>query len=104
MKDDLTIPNLESLRKVYVKDLGPQIGWNTVFLLEYAGPLFIYAAVATRPWILYGTYSNEPEITTTAKYVLKRVDSSFTAKRKMVTMYLYIYFLELPLHAGVCTI
>ncbi|CAH1103064.1 unnamed protein product [Psylliodes chrysocephalus] len=70
LKDDLTIPNLESLRKVYVKDLGPQIGWNTVFLLEYAGPLFIYAAVATRPWILYGTYSNEPEITTTAKIAL----------------------------------
>lgn len=27
---------------VYVKDLGPQIGWRTVFFIEYFGPLFIH--------------------------------------------------------------
>uniref|UniRef100_A0A8B9IV96 Steroid 5-alpha reductase C-terminal domain-containing protein n=1 Tax=Amazona collaria TaxID=241587 RepID=A0A8B9IV96_9PSIT len=27
---------------LYFKDLGPQIGWTTVFLIEYTGPLFIY--------------------------------------------------------------
>ena len=27
---------------LYFKDLGPQIGWGTVFLAEYAGPLFVY--------------------------------------------------------------
>ena len=31
---------------VVFKDLGPQIGWKTVFLVEYAGPLFILAAFA----------------------------------------------------------
>ncbi|SPO27719.1 related to TSC13 - Enoyl reductase involved in very long chain fatty acid elongation [Ustilago trichophora] len=27
---------------LYVKDLGPQIGWKTVFLTEYVGPIFIH--------------------------------------------------------------
>jgi very-long-chain enoyl-CoA reductase len=27
---------------VLLKDLGPQIGWTTVFLVEYGGPLVIY--------------------------------------------------------------
>lgn len=27
---------------LYVKDLGPQIGWKSVFLTEYAGPIFIH--------------------------------------------------------------
>lgn len=31
-----------------------QIGWTTVFLTEYAGPLFVYLWVYTRPWLFYG--------------------------------------------------
>ncbi|KAI9680216.1 MAG: 3-oxo-5a-steroid 4- dehydrogenase [Trizodia sp. TS-e1964] len=30
---------------IYVKDLGPQIPWKTVFFVEYAGPLFIHPLV-----------------------------------------------------------
>ncbi|KAG5867669.1 hypothetical protein JTB14_034123 [Gonioctena quinquepunctata] len=70
IKNEATIENIETSRKVYVKDLGPQIGWNTVFLLEYAGPLVIYAAVATRPWLLYGSDTASAEFTTTAKIAL----------------------------------
>jgi len=40
--------------KLYFKDLGPQVGWTTVFLTEYAGPLVIYLIFYTRPDIIYG--------------------------------------------------
>ncbi|KAJ8926832.1 hypothetical protein NQ314_020682 [Rhamnusium bicolor] len=66
--DDLQVENLVVRRKIYVKDLGPQIGWRTVFLLEYAGPLVIYALVAYRPWLLYGAKAEGTELSVTAKY------------------------------------
>ncbi|KDO27849.1 hypothetical protein SPRG_07122 [Saprolegnia parasitica CBS 223.65] len=36
------------------KDLGPQIGYRTVFLLEYLGPMLFVFFYATRPAFLYG--------------------------------------------------
>nr|CAG4648747.1 EOG090X097L [Polyphemus pediculus] len=40
--------------QLYLKDLGPQIAYKTVFLLEYAGPLAVYAWIYQRPWLFYG--------------------------------------------------
>ncbi|KAG7203026.1 hypothetical protein KM043_010151 [Ampulex compressa] len=40
--------------KLYYKDLGPQISWKTVFLVEYAGPLVVYLWLYQRPWLFYG--------------------------------------------------
>ncbi len=37
---------------VYVKDLGPQIAWQTVFVVEYLGPLLIHPlAYILRPYL-----------------------------------------------------
>lgn len=71
LKDSDTLQNLNlrSGSKLYVKDLGPQIGWSTVFLCEYAGPLAVYLWVYQRPWIFYGDIS-QATYSTTAQYVL----------------------------------
>jgi len=56
LSDSETIKSL-SLKaggKLYYKDLGPQISWKTVFLLEYAGPLVLYLWLYQRPWLFYG--------------------------------------------------
>jgi len=38
----------------YFRDLGAQISWVTVFLTEYAGPLFIYLLFYFRVPFIYG--------------------------------------------------
>lgn len=66
LKDNETLQNLNlrSGSKLYVKDLGPQIGWSTVFLCEYAGPLAVYLWVYYRPWIFFGETTGLPYHTT----------------------------------------
>ncbi|XP_061489732.1 very-long-chain enoyl-CoA reductase-like isoform X7 [Rhineura floridana] len=39
---------------LYFKDLGPQVGWTMVFLIEYTGPLFIYFVFYFRMPFIYG--------------------------------------------------
>lgn len=36
---------LMNAKEVYVKDLGPQIGWRNVYLIEYFGPILIHFCV-----------------------------------------------------------
>jgi len=36
------------------KDLGPQIGWRTVFIIEYLGPIVFYIFFYSRPEFIYG--------------------------------------------------
>ena len=40
--------------EVLYKDLGPQIGYRTVFIVEYAGPIAFMALYALRPSFIYG--------------------------------------------------
>lgn len=58
LKDEDSLSNLKSKDsaslKLYFKDLGPQVAWTTVFLTEYAGPLFVYLIFYMRPSFIYG--------------------------------------------------
>ena len=56
LKDDQTLKDLglNSGAMLYFKDRGLQIGWSTVFMAEYAGPLSVYMWIYTRPWLFYG--------------------------------------------------
>lgn len=40
--------------ELYVKDLGPQVGYRTVFVVEYLGPIVILLLFALRPSFLFG--------------------------------------------------
>lgn len=90
LKDEETLKSLglKNGSIVYVKDLGPQIGWITVFLAEYAGPLFIYLWLYTRPWIFYGDYagSSSPH---TVVHIAAACWTFHYAKRIMETLFVH---------------
>jgi len=56
LKNEITLEELglNTGAMLYFKDRGLQIGWTTVFLAEYAGPLLVYLLISTRPWLFYG--------------------------------------------------
>lgn len=56
LDDSVTLRSLDfdSIATLYFKDLGPQVGWKTVFVAEYAGPFVLYALFYLRPNIIYG--------------------------------------------------
>merc|ERR1740123_753923 len=60
LKDEESFGKLGLTEKslvLYFKDRGVQIGWTTVFLSEYAGPLFVYLLFYLRPALIYGASS-----------------------------------------------
>ncbi|KAG1683095.1 Very-long-chain enoyl-CoA reductase [Nymphon striatum] len=57
LPDEATLSSLglKNGSNLYLKDLGTQIGWKTVFLCEYAGPLVLYLIMYSRPKFFYGS-------------------------------------------------
>ncbi|KAK7690947.1 hypothetical protein QCA50_006050 [Cerrena zonata] len=50
----LTAAGLSEAGELTVKDLGPQMAWQTVFIWEYLGPLIIHSVIYWLPNIFYG--------------------------------------------------
>ncbi|KAI9485448.1 MAG: 3-oxo-5-alpha-steroid 4-dehydrogenase-domain-containing protein [Benjaminiella poitrasii] len=55
---------------IYFKDLGPQIGWRTVFLIEYAGPLFIHPIFYYGSKLIYGANMTHSPMQTWTYYLV----------------------------------
>lgn len=71
---------------VYVKDLGPQISWRTVFVIEYAGPIFIHPLVyALRPYIYSHATSEGSQLQT---LTLMMIVGHFV-KRELETLFVH---------------
>ncbi|XP_068149623.1 very-long-chain enoyl-CoA reductase [Drosophila tropicalis] len=92
--DTLESLSLRNGDKVYIKDLGPQIGWKTVFLAEYAGPLIVYLLFYFRPELIYGQAASKPiSLTThiaagcyTVHYVKRLLETIFVHRFSHATM------------------
>ncbi|THU89772.1 hypothetical protein K435DRAFT_760778 [Dendrothele bispora CBS 962.96] len=69
-----------------LKDLGPQIGWKTVFVVEYTGPLLIHPIFYYLPEIFYG---KGPVIHSQLQnFVFAMVELHF-AKRVLETLFIH---------------
>ncbi|XP_029333384.1 trans-2,3-enoyl-CoA reductase-like isoform X3 [Mus caroli] len=55
LKDYITVQSVaaSSIITLYFTDLGQQVGWTTVFLAEYSGPLLIYLLFYLRSSYIY---------------------------------------------------
>ncbi|RDX57369.1 hypothetical protein OH76DRAFT_1395165 [Lentinus brumalis] len=71
--------------EVAVKDLGPQISWRTVFLIEYVGPLVIHPLFYHFPRLFFG---GPVQHSTLQKYVYGAVMLHFV-KRELETIFVH---------------
>jgi very-long-chain enoyl-CoA reductase len=77
---------LRNQSTIYVKDLGPQIAWRTVFIVEYLGPLLIHPLVYSLRAHLYPT--SPPQASLSQKLVCLLVCIHFL-KRELETFFVH---------------
>ncbi|KAG2133532.1 3-oxo-5-alpha-steroid 4-dehydrogenase-domain-containing protein [Suillus bovinus] len=87
LADDVTLKaaGVAEGGELSVKDLGPQLSWKTVFLVEYAGPLFIHPVIYYFPKLFYGGPVQHSML---QRYVLAFVMLHF-AKRELETLFVH---------------
>ncbi|KAG6916207.1 hypothetical protein DXG01_007837 [Tephrocybe rancida] len=71
--------------ELQVKDLGPQLSWRTVFLIEYAGPLVIHPLIYHFPRLWYGQDVHHSAL---QKYIYAFVMLHFL-KRELETIFVH---------------
>lgn len=70
---------------VYLKDLGPQISWQTVFIIEYLGPILIHPLFYYLKSQIYGEEFEHSQMQTIAYYM---IIAHFT-KREFETLFIH---------------
>ncbi|EGN99306.1 hypothetical protein SERLA73DRAFT_168792 [Serpula lacrymans var. lacrymans S7.3] len=87
LPDETTLANagLVDGGEVSVKDLGPQVSWRTVFVVEYVGPLIIHPLVYHLPNIFYG---GQIQHSLLQKYIYSFVLLHFI-KRELETLFVH---------------
>ncbi|KAK5135985.1 hypothetical protein LTR08_004239 [Meristemomyces frigidus] len=92
-KSTIASTGLENGSVIQVKDLGPQIAWRTVFVIEYLGPLLIHPLFYfLRPYIYKGAPS-EPStlqtltcVTITLHFLKRELETLFVHRFSNATM------------------
>jgi very-long-chain enoyl-CoA reductase len=95
--DDRAKSGAKSGDDLYVKDLGPQIGWRTVFLIEYFGPIFIHPLFFLASQKYYGSYEvSDVQIVAVAlviaHYLKREYETVFVHRFSSGTMPLFNVF------------
>jgi len=76
-------------QEIFVKDLGPQISWLTVFIIEYAGPIIIHLSfLLLRPYL----YSSAPPLSISQMLSMAIIVLHFV-KREYETLYVHKFSL-----------
>lgn len=83
LMDYFTGAELTKVVDIYAKDLGPQIAWSTVFLLEYLGPLVLHLLF----YAYFAIYKQVPQ-TQTQVLAFIMVTLHF-AKREYETLFVH---------------
>mmetsp|Transcript_17888 Transcript_17888/g.45397 ORF Transcript_17888/g.45397 Transcript_17888/m.45397 type:complete len:312 (-) Transcript_17888:491-1426(-) len=75
------------------KDLGPQVPWRTVFIVEYLGPLLLFPALWAQPEVVYGADAPGPtQLQTIAAacfvvhYLKREIETLFVHRFSNATM------------------
>ena len=69
------------------KDLGPQIAWRTVFLVEYFGPMLMHSACYLAPSLIYPSYS--PSTKSLTQKMAFGLTIIHYMKRELETLYVH---------------
>ncbi|GAA5949088.1 hypothetical protein JCM3765_004008 [Sporobolomyces pararoseus] len=78
--------------ELYLKDLGPQVAWKTVFLTEYFGPLFIHPIFYFGSKLIYGQDFKHSKMQTIAlglilvHYAKRELETLFVHRFSSATM------------------
>lgn len=86
---------LKSGGRLVLKDLGPQIGWSTVFLIEYAGPIFLYSMFYFFPRVFYRGYKDaQYDSKTPVQNAMLAIMILHFLKREYETLYVHRFSSE----------